>query len=188
MKTDLYAMKKSLGEQGIFFCLSGPISQNILVEIGDTLKQKMAIDETDKSTVLKVFSMLVEQSQNIIHYSAEKIFTGKGYREEPAKEIAMSLGIITVGFEDGHYFVLCGNTVENKDVEYIENKLDRLKTMNKEELKQFYREQRRMEADKSSKGGGIGFVEVARRASKPIEFDFKPIDGNYSFFSLKAVI
>ena len=187
MRTDLYAVKKSLGEQGIFFCLSGPISQNLLVEIGDTLKQKMEMEETNKSTVLKVFSMLVEQSQNIIRYSAEKIFTESGFREEPAREVAMSLGIITVGFEDGHYFVLCGNMVENKDVEFIGAKLDRLRSMDKSQLKKHYREQRRAETE-SNKGAGLGFVEVARRASKPIEFEFKSIDDDYSFFSLKAVI
>jgi hypothetical protein len=188
MKTDLYAIKKSLGEKGIFFCLSGPISQNILAEIGDTLKQKMKLEETDKSTVLKVFSMLVEQSQNIIHYSAEKIPAGQGRQDESARDIAMSLGIIAVGFEEGHYFVLCGNMVENEDVGYMESKLDRLKSMDKAELKKLYKRQRRMESEENSKGAGLGFVEVARRASKPIEFDFEPIDDRHSFFSLKAII
>jgi hypothetical protein len=31
-------------------------------------------------------------------------------------------------------------------------------------------------------------MEIARRASKPIEFDFADIDSNYAFFALKASI
>jgi hypothetical protein len=41
MLTDLYDFKEDLGKRGIFFCLSGPISQNLVAEIGSTLEQKM---------------------------------------------------------------------------------------------------------------------------------------------------
>ena len=31
-------------------------------------------------------------------------------------------------------------------------------------------------------------MEIARRASKPIEFDFTDVDGDHAFFALKATI
>ena len=48
--------------------------------------------------------------------------------------------------------------------------------------------QLRAEPEEGSKGAGLGFMEIARRASKPIEFDFTEIDANYVFFALKATI
>jgi hypothetical protein len=68
MLDNLYHFKRELSDRGIFFCFSGPVSQELLVEIGTTLRQKMELEDTSTSTVLKVFSMLVEQTQNIRHY------------------------------------------------------------------------------------------------------------------------
>ena len=50
------------------------------------------------------------------------------------------------------------------------------------------KEQLRAEPEEGSKGAGLGFMEIARRASKPLEFDFTEIDANHAFFALKATI
>ncbi len=183
MPESLYDFKKKLNEKGIFFCFSGPISQDLLVELGDTLKQKMKLDEASSSTVLRVFSMVVEKAQNIIHYSAEKI-----PNTDSEEKGELKLGIIAVGYEDNHYFVSCGNLLENKKVEKLREKLTRLQKMDKEEIKNYYKEQRKKRGDEESKGAGLGLIEIARKADKPIEFDFKKIDEKFSFFSSKIVI
>ncbi len=175
MLTDLYEFKKDLGKRGVFFCLSGPISQNLVAEIGSTLEQKISLEEASKSTVLRVFSTVVENAQNIMRYSDEK-------------DEKLSLGIIAVGHESSHYFVLCGNMVENDKVEILRKKLSKLQTMNRNELKEYYRKQRRQGPPEDSRGAGLGFIDMAKKASKPIEFDFKKIDENFSFFSMKTVI
>ena len=182
MLENLYSFKTELNQRGIFFCFSGPISQDLLVEIGDTLKNKMKLEETNSSTVTKVFAMFVEQVQNIIHYSAEKIPL-----DEPEAEL--SSGIVVVGYENPHYYVLCGNLVDDQTVERLRNKLTALQNMNKDELKRYYKEQRKKKApDEDSKGAGLGFIELARKAVKPIEFDFQQVEANYYFFSLKTII
>ncbi|MDM8569587.1 DUF6272 family protein, partial [Thiotrichales bacterium HSG1] len=72
MLSNLRELKTVLNQQGMFFCFGGPISQELMVGIGDSLKNKMKFDDADSKTIVKVFSMFVEQSQNIIHYSAER--------------------------------------------------------------------------------------------------------------------
>ena len=184
MLFNLYEFKRHLNSNGIFFCFSGPISQDILVEIGATLRQKMKLEEASNSTVIRVFSMVVEKAQNIIHYSAEKVTKDKS----AANEEKLSLGIIAVGCEDGHYYVLCGNMILNSNVRKLREHLSKLRKMDRGEIKKYYKEQRRKETDLDSKGAGLGFIEMAKKASKPIEYDFKKVDDNYSFFSAKTVI
>ena len=60
--------------------------------------------------------------------------------------------------------------------------------MSRDELKSLYKEKLRAEPEQGSKGAGLGFIEVARRATKPIEFDFSDVDGDYAFFAIKATI
>jgi len=109
MLQDLYAFKKSLDKQGIFFCFSGPVSQNLVTDIGAILVQKMNLEKASKATVVRAFSMVVEKAQNIIHYSDEK-FPKDGSSEE---EQELRHGIIAIGYEDGHYWVLSGNMSES---------------------------------------------------------------------------
>jgi len=168
---DLYSLKQDFNKRGIFLSFSGPISQDLVVEIGATLKKKMKLEEAGKTTVLRVFSAFVENAQNILHYSAESNF-----------------GIIAVGSERDCYFILCGNSINNERVEPLREKLTKIKSMSKEELKQYYKEQRKKGPDEDSKGGGLGFIEMAKKASRPIEFDFRKINDLHSFFSVRIVI
>jgi hypothetical protein len=182
MLNSLYQFKKELNQKGIFFCFCGPISQALLVEIGDTLRYKMKLEETSSATIIKVFSVFVEQAQNIIHYSAETT---------PVTEIGNSQlrsGIIIVGYEQEHYYVLCGNMIANQMVNPLQEQLDKLQKMNKEELKQYYKQQRKEKTPQESKGAGLGFIELARKSIQPIDFYFQPVDHNYTFFSLKTII
>ncbi len=177
---DLYLFKEELGEPGLFFCLSGPISQNLMADIGSALERKMSLADTGKSTATRVFSMVVENAQNIIHYSAEKMRTGENSE--------VSVGIITVGFENGHYFVLSGNLVENEKIDKLRGNLKLLQNMNKNELKKYYRKKLKDGPHEDSKGAGVGFIEMAKKANAPFEFDFRKIDDRFSFFALKIIV
>ena len=55
-------------------------------------------------------------------------------------------------------------------------------------LRALYKEQLRGDPEEGSKGAGLGFMEIARRASKPIEFDFTDVDDKHAFFTLKASV
>jgi len=179
---DLYTLKKHLIQQGIFFEFSGPFSQSLLAEMGDLLKKKMKLEDASSPTILKVFSLVVEQTQNIIHYSAEKLAQNQN------GSFDLSTGLIAVGHSDGEYFVLTGNLIDNEDIEHLKSKLVQLAKMDAEELKQYYKTQRRQHPDHKSKGAGLGFIEIARKSCRPLEYDFIPVDDKYSFFSLNAHI
>ena len=97
-------------------------------------------------------------------------------------------GIVTIGQEGSEYVVQAGNLVAQKDVERLRTRLIKIRDMNKEELRALHKEQLRAAPEEGSKGAGLGIMEIARRASKPIEFDFTDVDGDYAFFTLKASV
>jgi hypothetical protein len=184
MQKHLYELKQDLNEQGVFFCFSGPISQDLVVNIVTILAEKMTLENVSKSTIVRVFSMAVEKAQNILHYSDEKFSEGHG--DGQSQELRQ--GIIVVGYEQGHYFVCSGNLIEKTKVAKLHEKLSKLQQMSKEDLKYSYKEQRGKGPEEGSKGAGLGFLEMAKKASKPIEFDFKDLDDKMTFFALKTVI
>jgi len=181
-------MRATLHSQGIIFAYSGYVTEPVLSGVGEALKQKLTIDDADTKTLRSVFAVFVEQMQNIIRYSAEKSESALPPASDPRALREIRYGILTIGREGDDYVVCAGNLVEREDVPRLHARLSRIREMSKDELRALYKEQLRAEPEAGSKGAGLGFMEIARRASKPIEFDFTEIDANYAFFALKATI
>ena len=175
----LYQHKQDLERDGIIFSFSGPMSHDIIEGIGGAIRAKIGEgNDGDKRAALKVFSIFVEQVENVINYSVEK---------DPANS-AMSFGIVVVGKKDDLFFVSGGNRIETSRQSKLEEYLTKLAAMDKKELKIYYKERRRAGKEEDSKGAGIGFIEMARKSCKPLEFNFQKIDNKYSFFTIKISI
>ena len=181
---DLFDFRAVLLQKGIIFAYSGYVTEPVLNGVGEALKRKLAIQDADTKTVRSVFAIFVEQMQNMIRYSAEKVPP----EADIDAQLELRYGVLTIGQEEGDYVVHAGNLVRREDVERMRRRLSALSAMDKEQLKVAYKEQLKAEPDEHSKGAGIGFIEIARRASKPIEFDFMEVDGDYAFFALKACV
>ena len=181
MHKEIQSFYHQLQDKGIIFSFSGPMSQSLLEGIGQTLKQKMSLEEMNKNIVQKVFSVFVELMQNIINYSAQRITSDEAEQE-------ISYGLLIVGKEDEHFYIISGNYIQKEQEGNLREKLAQIKEMDKDELKQLYKQQRRLQADDASKGAGLGFIEMARKASRPIEFEIADQENGYSFFVVKAVI
>ncbi len=151
--------------------------------IGETLRQRMELEGVGTSVINRVFSVFIEQIHNILHYSGEKI------PEDRTADDELRFGIVLVGRSGNSYYVRCGNFVSNSRVGPLSALLERLQGMNKDQLKALYRERRKSpETGDDSKGAGLGFIEMARKASEPLRFDFKAVDDDRTFFSITTII
>lgn len=184
----LMDLRSALHAQGVIFAYSGYVTEPVLSGVGEALKQKLTIDDADTKTLRSVFAIFVEQMQNIIRYSAESEQPGPAPASGEGALREIRYGILTIGREGGDYVVCAGNLVRREDVERLRERLNKIRNMSKDELKAHYKEQLRSEPEEGSKGAGLGFMEIARRATKPIEFDFAEVDGERFFFALKAII
>jgi hypothetical protein len=181
-------MRAMLHSQGIIFAYSGYVTEQVLSGVGEALKQKLTIDDADTKTLRSVFAVFVEQMQNIIRYSAETSQAALPPASDPGALKELRYGILTIGREGNDYVVCAGNLIEPSDINRLNARLSRIREMNKDELKAHYKEQLRAEPEAGSKGAGLGFMEIARRASKPLEFDFIDLGDGHAFFALKATI
>lgn len=176
-------VKQLAEEHRIILLYCGVLTEDMLLSLGDSLKAKLAREETSVRLIRKVFSVFVEQVQNVIHYAADSL--GGDFA---LGEAAVRSGTVAIGVEGERYYVVCENRVANGIVPSIREQLARLRNMDKGELRQLFREKVREEPAPSSKGAGLGFIEIARRSSEPIEYSFVPADGDQSLFTLKAFV
>jgi hypothetical protein len=158
------------------------LSEGILFALGDALKKRLAQDGAGSCTIKRVFSVFVEQVQNILRYSAE---TNALTRPEGER---LSSGLISVGGEEGRFCLVAGNLMRQEDVPVLRARLARLQGLDAAALKAFYLERIRETAEPAGKGAGLGLIEIARRASEPIQCDFLGVDSATAFYCLKVLV
>lgn len=184
MQLDLFsAFCNSADFNGVLFYYNGHLSQNVIATMGDALKQRLESQDTGGPKARKLFSSFIEMVQNAMHYSPTVSRTGE------------KIGAVAVGRKDDKFYIVCGNLVEKQHVERIREKIEPLRNMTIDEIKQAYRQQLKNEShqqeDALSKGAGLGFLTVARDASEPIEYSicdaYNGAD-EFAYFYLKATV
>ena len=180
---DIYNLKEYLSRKNIILCYSGIISQSIIEEIAEGLKSKMEMEDVSMSINMRLFSVFIEQVQNIMKYSSETTFD-----EVSQKQCAT--GIIIVGSKNNEYFSITGNVIDSDAKEQLKGRLDKILSMDKNDLKEYYKEliQKDKDEKKLEPNGGLGLVFMARKASKPIEYHIENINETSAFYVLQVTI
>lgn len=175
---NLFALKEQLREAGILISFTGSFSHSIIEELGTAVKKYLESAESQKTAMMDVFSVYIEAAQNVRNYSERN---GDG----PAGSDA---SIVVIARSNSHYRIYAGNVVEAGDTAALASRLDELAGLDKAGLKNAYKEQLRKERPPGGQGAGLGLIEMARRASKPLEYSFTPLHDGRAYFSLSVEI
>jgi len=180
---NLQSLHNDMLNDGISFCFTGYMSEDMLLGIGNTLRKKFEVDALDKRTSMGMFSVFVEMVQNVIRYSAENQVV-----ENDPTIIDLRYGILSIGEKDGRYFVACGNLISKQDVERLEKNLSHLQELDAGELKRLFKDSLKGDVPEGSKGAGVGFIEIARRAKHGFDFSFETTTDETEFFTITAYL
>jgi hypothetical protein len=73
MELDLYSLYQELKIKRIMFCYCGPIAHAGIEGIAQTLRMNLEYDGTGSTAKNAVFSIFIEQIQNILNYFADRL-------------------------------------------------------------------------------------------------------------------
>lgn len=178
---ELYDRRTQMAEEGVILTYCGWVSENVVSALGEALRRHLDADAADRGVSKRVFSVFVELVQNVTRYSGERL---KG---EAPPTSAFGAGLLTVGTnKPGHFYLRCANVVPRGSVETLGARLKLLQGMDPDELRSYYRQKLREPAEEGSQGATIGLIEIARRASRPLTWDFHDIDRETAFFCLEV--
>lgn len=179
MHCDPFDIWRQRSDPGLFFCLRGPLSQDLLVEISEVLVRKMRLEGTKAPIVVKVQAVLVELSQNIIRYSAEKALA-----QDPVDgDVELGSGVLAIARGAGGYSISSGNLIDAQEAPALRSLLDEITGQDAERLRALFLERRRA-GSASRRGAGLGLIDVARKASGSLEYQIRPLSPRRAFFSI----
>jgi len=185
MKINMLEYNNMLIDNNISIIYSGPLWADGIDGMAEFLQRRLDMDDLSLSTSQSVFSVFVEQLNNMLMYSTDK---KQSERTEEADSDAAK-GIFIMGKQEDKYYLQTGNFMKDSSVNLLRDRIDHLNTLDKQQLRQYFKEQRKAENDNpESKGGGIGLIEVARRATSKIDYEFIPIGDGITYFTMYVTI
>jgi len=185
MRLNILEYSRLLAEHNVSIIYSGPLWAEGIDGMAEFLQKKLDMDDMSLSASQAVFSVFVEQMNNMLMHSAEK----ERHERPETGAVEKASGIFVLGSCDKSYYVQTGNVIKNSSVGLLKERIDFLNTLDKKELREFYREQIKIENNNpESRGAGLGLTEIARRATSKIEYEFVPYGEGLSYFTMYVTV
>jgi hypothetical protein len=175
----IYSFYKSMKEHHVQLVYEGEITHQITKAFTSLTETNMELGEESQSTQKKVFHVMVECLQNVGKH-AEYMVETEIHRD--------GRGIFLLCKNEHEYTITTGNMVNKSKFSEMTEGLEKINSLDKEGLKQLYKQQIK-EGRLSNKGGaGLGFIDIAKKTGNPLIYNFLPINDDYLFFVLTSVI
>ena len=141
----------------------------------------MDIIESDAKTRKRVFNVVMECLQNLFHHHAIKKVDNdqEAHLKDPH-------GVVMIAHLEEGYSVVTGNFIAGKDVDKMKIHLDTINGLERDGLRDLYKETLSNGKFSANGGGGLGMIDIARKSGGKLEYGFVPYDAHNSFFSLNV--
>ena len=127
----------------------------------------------------KIYNIMVECLENIHKHADKAVFEREQDPHYP---------LFVIGKSGNSFYITAGNIVRKKDRDILKQKLDGIKQMNREKLKEEYRGAM-LKGEFSEKGGiGLGIIDMALKSGNKLDYVFKTIKDDIAFFILEIKV
>jgi hypothetical protein len=164
-----------LNEYQLSYAYKGDFTKHLTDNILELAETGMQTESENNLTKKKVYFIMVESLQNIT-------------RHQGTPETRMLEGFFSMNKHPSGYLITSGNIVENKDIDVLKQKLDKVNSLDGAQLKELYQEML-AEGSFSSKGGaGLGLIEMARKSGNKLTYHFEAVNADFSYFYFQCNI
>jgi hypothetical protein len=174
----IYDLHRIMLRQNLILVYEGEFTQEITKSVLAMAERNMDAFGEEASIKRKVFNVMVECLQNICKHAES--YDTESYGKNSA--------IFMIGKHKNEYIITSGNAIPKDRVQELSARLAHINSLDKDGLKELYKEIIK-NGELSSKGGaGLGFIDMARKSGHKLRYDFEPINDRLSFFSLRTII
>ena len=171
---------ENLQKENVIFFFKGEVSFDLVKSILDIMESRFDIVEKNPATKKKIFNVLVEVLQNLSHH-IESAKPGEDIIDEG------KTAIFQIWSENDSYHISTGNFIPSNNVDNLQRWLVYINSTTDEELRALYKEKLNDKFTPKG-GGGLGFIDIARKSGQKLVYSFDKINSEYSFFSFEISI
>ncbi|MCC5946667.1 MAG: SiaB family protein kinase [Bernardetiaceae bacterium] len=174
---NVHEFYEQMRRETVILSFKGVVSQDLLSRLAANLKNRSSGDSTMIGK--RVFAIFIELSQNVNLHSAEKSYSIK--EDKP-----IGIGFLLVSEAEDHYMVSSSNLADKKRAEATIERCKYINSLDKEGLKDFYKDQRRQPQRTESPGANVGLIDMVRKSNNPIQAEIYPYSEEQSFLTISV--
>ncbi|MCU0438355.1 MAG: SiaB family protein kinase [Raineya sp.] len=176
----VYDLHKTMIANNLIIVYEGEFTQEITKSVLAMAERNMDAIGESANVKRKVFNVMVECLQNIVKHAEDL--------NEKDDDGLKNNAIFMLGKQINEYIVTSGNPVRNNTVAKIQSKIEQINALDKDGLKDLYKEIIKNTEISDKGGAGLGFVDMARKSGEKLGFSFEPINDEFSFFALRVTV
>lgn len=153
----------------------GQMDQDRISMLSYAAEHQLDNEGARRSTIKKIFNILIEMLQNILLHSASSEKHGNPFYVVLVQSL-------------NEYTLITANIIHNDVAHKIKASLVEIKKMNERQLKNHYMEVLSNDQFSSKGGAGLGLITIALKCNNQFTFEEMPINEHTMLFTMSATI
>lgn len=171
----IYELSRQTDDDNFDYIYRGTFTSKISDSILSLAERNLRETSDPLKIRRRVYFIMVESLQNITRYQAHNHDLDK-------------TAIFIIQKRGDLYLITSGNLIENSKIDYVRGQLNQVNSLEKSELKAYYKRILDNGRFTNEGGAGLGLIEMVRKSGNKLTFDFRPINDEFSFFYLHTYI
>jgi hypothetical protein len=162
----------------VIVAYKGSINAEVISNTLSLIESKL--DESMEQTGVKkkLYNVLVESLQNLFHH-VDAVGTD---------ESESNFGAFVLAKQEQGFRISTGNFIRSDKSKVLKEKIDKINSLSKEELKDFYKFVLNNQSFSEKGGGGLGLIDIARKTGNKLDYTFYDYNKDFEFFNLNVFI
>jgi len=171
-----FILFKAMQKDNLSYIYRGRFTQDITDHILFLAEDNLEKEEQSSKIKKRVYSIMVECLQNVTRHQNDNYDNS-----------LENLGLFVIQKKDEKYYITTGNLVEKSNIINISNLIEKINSLEKEELKNYYKEVLDAGSISNKGGAGLGLIDMARKSGNKLSYTFKEISDDFSYFYLHTI-
>ncbi|MGD0756701.1 MAG: SiaB family protein kinase [Bacteroidales bacterium] len=167
-------IRDKMMKERLMFVYRGVVTNENSVPLLMLLEKEMENSEFGFVGRKRLFMFVLESLQNVSRHSDKNRYA--------------DMSLVIYSKTDNGYTVTTGNVLPSANINNLKSKLDEINNLQADEIRNVYR-QMLSNSEFSDKGGaGLGLIEMAKKTGNKLDYDFVPLDEEFSYFILSKTV
>lgn len=165
----LFILFKEFENYSLSYVYKGVFNPGLTDKILSLAETNLNLTGESAKTQKKFYFVMVETLQNITRHQDEN-------------ENEENHAFFVVLNKEGEYSLTSGNIIEDSKIKNLSESIDKINSLNQEELKEYYKYVLENTGLSEKGGAGLGLIDMARKSGNKLLYHFRKLRDNISFF------
>ena len=167
-------IRDKMMKERLMFVYRGVVTNENSVPLLMLLEKEMENSEFGFVGRKRLFMFVLESLQNVSRHSNQ------------SQHADMSL--VVYSRADNGFTVTTGNVLPSANINDLKVKLDEINNLQTNEIRNMYRQMLSTSKFSNKGGAGLGLIEMAKKTGNKLDYDFVPLDNEFSYFILSKTV